>query len=132
MGLKLTTEAYAVYIASVLHFVGQLERPPARMQETEARAISKLFPGPAKWVSAASARGFHRLGGSASLQDVWTTWKASKARVSRWEAAGTLEVASRARSLRALGLTASRATFARNAWFDSWKYDSFLLLPGVR
>ena len=126
LGMFLTAEALRVYAYSVLHYVGQLEPPPAELLTFEASVVTKAFPGPFGWLTPQAARGLRGLGGPAELVDLEAVWCASKARVSRWEGGVGLRVEERAAALRALQCH-DGVPVARSAWFDSLRGESFLM-----
>jgi hypothetical protein len=100
-GLFITLQAYQVYIASVLSFVGQLEPLPASFNDHENSAVKVLFPGPTGWMTAAAMKSFKKIGFQAELPDITARCTAAQARTLRHEnsAHGGLRIISRHRAL---------------------------------
>ena len=122
-GLFFTSVAYLVYILSVLTFVLQLERVPARWDEVETAAMRKLLPGPGNWCSTFDAHHLRELGLTRDLPGLHQLSLAVKLRVAAQEAtsSGGLEVQRKAAELANWRLHANAAGWAyhNRHWYDS-------------
>ena len=127
LGVMLTMQAYQVYIASVLLFVGQLEELPADFGLHERRACMHLFPGPKDWITAGCLKELRTLGFPRELKDVQSSVQASKARVVRFEDGGRLRIRERARTLAALACDGLDHSLAREVWWNRWRDRCFVL-----
>ena len=121
LGVMLTMQAYQVYIASVLLFLGQLEELPADFGLHERRACMHLFPGPKDWITAGCLKELRTLGFPRELKDVQSSVQASKARVVRFEDEGRLRIRERARTLKALACDGLDHSLAREVWWNRWR-----------
>ena len=126
-GLLLTLKAFTVYVASVLLFVGQLEELPDSFSDIETRACRRLFPGPKDWITADGLRELKSLHFPSELKDIESTIVAAKARVSRFEAAGKLNIQNRAFAMQALTCRSLETSFLRLGWFGNWRNSSLVL-----
>jgi hypothetical protein len=103
MGLQLAVAAYNTYVLPTLLYVAQLRKPPAEVLAEEARALSRVLPGPGGWITQqeaftlAGARGARQ-----SLHSLEDCTKAAQLRVYHWEARrqGGLRAAQRWHTLR--------------------------------
>jgi hypothetical protein len=86
MGLHVAMDTYGIYVASVLAFVAQLQRPPAELGRLEAEAVRKIAPGPGHWCSPADLKHGPTLGLQGSLRPLREMCEAAMLRTLHWEA----------------------------------------------
>ena len=127
VGLHLSLQAYRVYIASVLLFVGQFEALPAGWPEHERRACTALLPGPNRWITPACLKELGAFSFPLALKDIASTVVAAKARVLKWEAQGALHIRTRARILAGLSYRPTDVPLAHLAKWHQWRERAFLL-----
>jgi hypothetical protein len=86
MGLHPAMETYGIYVASVLTFVAQLQRPPDDLHNLESTAVRRIAPGPGNWCSVNDLKFGTFLGLHASLRPLHETCEAVMMRTFHWEA----------------------------------------------
>ena len=134
-GAQLTTEAYRIYIVSVLSFVGQLEEAPSYLREFEAKACRALYPGPMGWISPGCLKELRALHGHNEWVDIQRISDAAKARVLRFEnhAHGGLLAVDRGhaiqQAIRDAGCTLGQIAFV-SKWFQGSFFDNLLKAHG--
>jgi exonuclease III len=119
-GMFVTLQAYQVYVASVLSFVGQLEPLPPHFKEHETKAVKALFPGPTGWMSPAALKSLKTIGFQAELPDLGTRCTAAQARTYRHEnaAQGGLKIRARHKAL-VRRLSAFPPHFRWRGWIEN-------------
>ena len=119
-GIFYTCEAFRTFVASVVMFVAQLRPLPGAFATAEARACSKLFPGPSNWTTAAFMTHLKSVGFPCELMDVRCSTLAAQARVAHYEdlRQGGLRVRERSRRLRDLMLNDERGVLSPEV--DHW------------
>ena len=125
--MQLTLRALRIFVASVLSYIGQLERPPQDLEQAETQAMRRLAPGPHAWVSLGAMKDLCNLGFPVQWVPLRESWTAAKARVARWEAGGRLRIRARAAALRALACGGGGAALDQLALAKRIRDDSFVL-----
>ena len=126
-GLFATLVAYAVYVASVVGFVMQLDGLPPQWPEAEAEAVRLLVPGAGQFTCPDDVKHLDLLGFPRALLHIEARQRAAQLRVLHLEASasGGLRVRERAAALRNSMQRTTRIAEA-GTWAD-WFRRSFLL-----